>query len=373
VVAVGSLAVAVAIPANLGPLRSPSSTGRAATEVYGYINDVSCPTVHFCMAVGYEQNLQYQLVGALVDRWGGATWTRDAAGATANVQLSSVSCVTAAWCMAVGSNSGGGVAWQVWNGSTWSAKAITGLTQAYASSVSCTSPSMCRAVGVVDATSGVAAGFIASWNGHRWTTSLVRPPPAAARTQLSGVSCASLTFCMATGYSQASATSTRTPLVEEWDGSSWRAVTLRAPFGAIQLLGVDCVSTRWCAAVGAKVQGTFSACWNGQRWGTLAAMRKQFTYSTFSSIGCASPLRCVAVGSGAYPRGPSAFTGDLWDGHHWSLSIQDLQYPQGDLGGASCPSPTYCVAAGWVTGQTQAAPLIETWAGRSWAIQTAPS
>jgi len=372
--AVGVLAVAVTVPGHIGATSSQVSSGRVAADVSGYMNDVSCPTVALCMAVGYEQNANGQTTGALVDDWNGSKWTRDAAGATPRVQLDSVSCVTTSWCMAVGSTSGNVASSQVWNGTKWSRKTVTGATPAYVGSVSCTSKSMCKAIGSLYPASAEPAAFIASWNGTTWTMIPAKPASTAARWQLWSVSCVAPTFCMAAGASQTRSSST--PLVEEWNGSGWRQLGVRAPSGATQLLGVDCVSTDWCAAVGAKiVNGTFSAYWNGQRWGTLAAMRKQYTYTTFSAIGCASSRRCVAVGAGAYPRQPYSYTGDIWDGHHWSLANledQNVGFIEGGLGGTTCPETTYCVAAGWTNGPSAFIPLIEAWNGTRWALQAAP-
>jgi len=123
--------------------------------VQGQLNDVSCPTVTSCFAVGI------QAVGprakTLVEHWNGVRWSivssANAAGLTDN---------------------------QLWG-------------------VSCSTPSQCAAVGVTDAAFPVPA-LIEQWDGTKW--SLVTTPnrPLTQQSQLSGASCGAGPRCFAVGW-----------------------------------------------------------------------------------------------------------------------------------------------------------------------------
>jgi hypothetical protein len=117
---------------------------------------------------------------------------------------------------------------------------------------------------------------------------------------LTGVSCVSASFCVATGYYDNGPTET---LALVWNGSVWAVTPTPNPGSGVDNLlnKVSCVSVSFCVAVGEYLDGS--------RWRTLAL---------------------------------------VWDGSAWSES------PTPDVGGAadrylnavSCVSVSFCVAAG---------------------------
>jgi hypothetical protein len=111
----------------------------------------------------------------------------------------------------------------------------------------------------------------------------VTPSPnnAGGGNGLRSVSCTSQTFCLALGFSYTDASGAEDTLVEEWDGAVWNIIPgPSAPSGSP-------------------------------------------TY-TLSSVGCATPTYCVAVGTIAAPGMgigiPSQAEAATWDGTSWTLS-----------------------------------------------------
>jgi hypothetical protein len=187
------------------------------------------------------------------------------------------------------------------------------------------------------------------------------------RALLLGVSCVSARFCMAVGQSN----SVPGLFTEVWNGASWKIQT--AP-GNGALASVSCPSVHFCAAVGGT--GTISGAsaevdlWNGHSWSAVPSVPG---FTSLTSVSCGAASFCEAVGAGS--SGPSA---QVWNGHSWSP--QSTPLPAGvspqlvNLNGVSCPAPNACEAVGdYVTGPLRSATLAEVWNGKAWAIQQSPS
>jgi len=134
------------------------------------------------------------------------------------------------------------------------------------------------------------------WNGRSWSAQLV---PTPAYPDLLSVSCPSLTFCFAVGYSTVygadSGLKNFVPLVERWAGRSW------------------------------SMQST-----------------PRIPAPTLDDVSCASPDACTAIGSSGLPSSTGARPlVERWDGTRWSI-----QRPAGPADAVSCPSTTGCIAVG---------------------------
>lgn len=202
-----------------------------------------------------------------------------------------VSCVTAAYCVAVGASSNSPettalpVA-ELWNGTSW--KAIspalpTGAAESTLVGVSCASVSHCMAVGSYDRTVAVAE----SWNGSRWTIRTAQ----AGTLGFAGVSCPRVHVCLAVGF---------VPFAELWNGSTWRKLTPPDPGKfADGLGGVSCASATRCMAVGGRPSGTLAVAWTGGRRMKALAIPAQHTdiSAGLGAISCARRTSCLAVGN----------------------------------------------------------------------------
>src|SRR5215471_3022529 len=303
VVVAGSAAAAFSGPAA-AKVAHPAWTREHspnATAPRGQIESVSCSSSNGCTAVGDALG-RSGLNVTLAERWNGVSWTlqraANPAGDTVPISspvLSGVSCPSAKFCQAVGSYSlgltGASLA-ERWNGKAWAIQvfpAPPASTDAALSQVSCTSGRFCEAVGSYSDGIGQRLAFAAMWTGTSWKLQRVPDPANARFVTPDGVSCVSPSFCEAVGGSDAgpfamqwNGTSWHRQLApgqgvasvscvsasfceaassggsEEWNGSSWTAQPVLAPAGSasFSLRGMSCVTTAFCAAVGAYSTGS---------------------------------------------------------------------------------------------------------------------
>ncbi|MGO9874630.1 MAG: hypothetical protein ACLPVY_12615, partial [Acidimicrobiia bacterium] len=339
----------------------------------GNILDVACPSATSCFAVGGYQNAAGSV--SLAEHWDGATWSRMSLPFTLG-SFQSIACPSTTTCFAVdtgvldSSDTGfnnGSARIARWDGTTWSLmpfpnpgvmpfpNAIVGLA-----SVSCSSDTSCFVVGTVG-----DSPLIEQWDGSSW--SIVPSPNAAGETfsrSLAGVSCASATNCVAVGESSTELGQPRT-LIEQWNGTSWSIVLSPSPLGQddSSLTTVSCPTTTSCFAVGSysTVDGTTTTlieAWTGERWSIVASPN---TSGTLTDVACSSDTSCFAVGSQIIER---------WDGTSWSVSPTPVVDPSSVFRGVGCASPTNCFAVGNVGGATA---LSEHWDGTSWSATTDPA
>jgi hypothetical protein len=277
----------------------------------------------------------------LIERWNGRRWsiehTPNPRGARQSF-LNSVSCTSATACTAVGSGpysyvakSGGsgqlfvygGVRVVRWNGSAWSSQAIpVGRAGSYLSGVSCTSRSSCIAVGSTLRGSMAYATRVPlaeRWNGTTWTRQ--RIPATRGSDNLSGVACTFDGSCTAVGYATDFQGYPST-LAERWHTTAtkkgghhlvgkWSVQTTPFPpfnsdYGYLSFLGVSCISTATCTAVGNDFRPsmqlpagtTLAEQWNGLAWSITPtpALPADTLLPGLNGVSCTSSNSCIAVG-----------------------------------------------------------------------------
>jgi hypothetical protein len=241
--------------------------------------------------------------------------------------------------------------------------------------VSCLTGSLCYAVGAYMGPSDQGDTPVTmTWNGASWSMTSVQVP-GGIDPQLLAVSCLGATDCSAVGSYKPNGKPTRT-LVEHWNGSDWSIVASPNPTQkAASLAGVSCIpSAGSCIAVGnyATKRGTKTLAerWDGASWTIVATPNPAKTSSSFlSDVACSGGSACTAVGAAG--KNPLA---ERWDGGAWT--VQTVAKPNGtspQFSGVDCPSATSCVAVGlYGTVSTPQLPLVETWNGTAWKLQSAP-
>jgi hypothetical protein len=335
---------------------------------------VSCVSPTACTAVGTFGNQPGYDHYALAERWDGVSWAIQSApsvsepGETYSI-LEDVSCTSTAFCIAVGYHYTGAGTYPLaerWDGSTWSIQTVpppSGTASSYLHAVSCVSSSACTAVGGNPARGATA--LVERWDGTTWS---IQPTPlpgdAVDAPELDAVSCASSAACSAVGhYGSASGTNA---LAEHWNGSSWStqvAYNPPAPQGLLNnnyLLGVSCPTTTSCIAAGQGPDGALLERWHDGAW---VAEPAPIVGVGLSGVSCVSETACMAVGivENEATHHMDALA-ERWDGTNWS--VQSLPTVTGawdtELEGVSCTVNGPCVAAGWYfeTGASQN-PLIE--------------
>jgi hypothetical protein len=287
-------------------------------------------------------------------------WTVQAAPLLPKMErddLNGVSCVGARYCIATGPSLA-----EVWNGTAWVPRRITvaGHT-AGVGAVSCPARARCFAVGeTVPASHNELA---LSWNGATWT---VMPGSQVTNGVLGGISCVSVSFCVAVGSDDAGT------VTLSWNGSTWTVDPTSTQKSEDDALGaVSCASATSCLAIGSAGDTWLAEEWDGSVWTVLPdppdpAGPTETLSLPILGVSCASAAECMVVSTyinGAGDYEPLAL---LWNGSAWVP--QDVPSGRGgELWGVSCPVAGHCTAVGRVVTGTSA--LIEAWNGTRWNQQ----
>ncbi len=179
--------------------------------------------------------------------------------------------------------------------------------------------------------------------------------PMAVYT-LSDVSCASLTFCEATGDNYAG---NNVDLLT-YNGSNWSTQTF--PSGINELTNMSCISSTFCGAIGVSNLGSSSPLlYNGATWST---QNLPSGVSNAVYLSCGSSSFCEV--SATYSSGmPAAL---MFNGSSWST--QTLPSGIVELSNISCIFSGFCVAMGALSSGVAVA---LTYNGSSWSTQALPS
>jgi hypothetical protein len=248
-----------------------------------------------------------------------------------------------------------------------------------------------RLIAVV-AAAGVITGLSGRYVMAAQVTSAATTPLArdgaltgAHEESLYGVACLSAKDCLAVGADVTGPhlAETWTPVAQTWNGTRWRAVSVKLPSGAsgARLEGVACPSAAGgmhCMVVGAvfyrSKEEALAETWNGKAWTPVPPQAAD----ELSAVSCLSPKRCVAVGlAGPSSGGIGSLLAESWNGSTWTRGkISAPTHTHGGfLDGVSCTTASFCVATGAVfagSNETET-PLIEGWNGTHWAVMKPPA
>jgi hypothetical protein len=224
------------------------------------LSAVSCTSDGACIGVGngdYVASSEPRL--AITERWDGRHWYVQRIPGAGGAAFAGVSCTSRRACVAVGRRRGRAFV-ERWDGRRWSVQQFPGVPHSYLYGISCPSPSTCFAVGSQAAPQPASAALVGRWNGKRWS---IEPTPRTSAffdgdiDTLLGVSCTSNTVCTAVGSATDSAAPQVTPLAERRAGGRWsiqlpQTSNARAagPPPPNFLAGVSCASLTSCIAVG---------------------------------------------------------------------------------------------------------------------------
>jgi hypothetical protein len=283
--------------------------------------------------------------------------------------LNGVSCVSAKSCVAVGYR-GDKTLIESWNGTAWSVVSSPDLgISSSLFGVSCPSADACMAGGVYVDASGHHALF-ESWNGADWSVVPGRSPGPDGITLL-GLSCVSARFCVAVGgYGNST-------LIESWNGSAWAVVP--SPDRGTErnsLDGVSCVTARFCVAVGNDSGKTLVESWDGSAW-SIVASPTPGSYGGFAAVSCSSTRSCVAVGNfstgtGSGSSTPPGTLTESWDGSAWSV-VANPNPSHAFLFGVDCVASKSCEAVGEYAGRAGVfLSMIGSWNGTAWSVVPNP-
>jgi hypothetical protein len=243
--------------------------------------------------------------------------------------------------------------------------------------VSCPTVTMCMAVGYHNAGPGTEPdGTLAEmWDGNVWTIQATLNPARFDYGLFNSVSCSSATFCMAVGDAYASPDDYQT-LSEAWDGTSWTIEPTPTTGGHLD--GVSCTSPTNCIAVGESSAGDVAEQWDGTAWTVMTL--PVLALADLGGISCTQATSCMAVGIQWATIGCCSYTRTLaeyWDGSTWATertpSLDKLaRYDSFDA--VSCTQTSFCVAAGTydTAGAEVQYAFSAAWNGTTWTPDNTP-
>lgn len=344
----------------------PPDTDRVRGQ-YAVLEDVSCPAVGHCVAVGYDKasSASGDVYQGLVETLSDGTWTPTAVpgvfSRNSPPSLGSVSCPVLGTCVAVGFvESPAGVSTPVierLSGSRWVPVRpplpgdSSGTASALLTDVSCPAAGTCVATGWYITRSGYRWSYIDTLSGGTWTAASAPLPGDAvqqkgssrASTYLAAVACTGVGACVASGQYQDANGGTR-PVIDTLSRGSWTAMTPPLPGDA-------------------AAAGQTAGLW---------------------AIGCPVPGTCLAGGHYQNRGGQPRYLIDTLSGGSWTASVlslpanaaADQKWSQDEatsVGGLACASASYCVAtAGYLAKSGEIMPLIEALSGGTWTAVTVP-
>jgi hypothetical protein len=301
---------------------------------------------------------------------GAAAPAASAASSVVFSELFDTACIHPGDCLAIGQHdttTTTAPAADLWNGTTWRATGLQmpeGATGGTLLDVSF-APGIVLAVGTYDKGSS-SFPVDNMWLGNRWSEGPHQPaiPSGEKFGALEGVSCASSTFCVASGfYVPSGNTSEEVPLTEVWNGTTWRSsrpvVPASTPFANLD--AVSCPTTSSCIVSGFYITSTGATAWadsfDGAHWKVLSIPQPQGSASGIwldevTGASCSSTTSCALTGdefqlnsAGTAVVSNSGFAETLASGT-WTVALVRPSGRNSELNDVECLSPTSCVAVG---------------------------
>jgi hypothetical protein len=212
------------------------------------------------------------------------------------------------------------------------------------------------------------------WNGKKWAVQ------RTAGGYLIGISCVSTLACTAVGGLYGPPY--KLTLAQRWNGKRWAIQPTASTIVDSYLHGVSCVPGNRCVATGVSgftADGqSLAEHWNGAGW---TMHPTPYVGYALSDVSCTSAKACTAV---AFPAQDIWRTAaERWDGTRWTVhsTIQPGENKLNSwLTGVSCTSATACTAVGFYSREWgdpgcpgfACVALAESWNGSSWKILPAP-
>ena len=235
---------------------------------------------------------------------------------------------------------------------------------------------------------GFSKTLVEHWNGTSWSVVPSPSPGAGDGTDfLSAVVALSADNAWAVGGTADNELG-QVPLVEHWDGQSWKTVQTNAPRSEGSFSAVSATATDDVWAVGADNFNTYPSVtliehWNGTQWSRISSPNPAGEYQEvfLNGVAALAPENVVAVGwFWELPDGKLKTLVEQWDGMQWKIvpspnAVTDYS-AWNFLNAVTAISPNDIWAVGDFTDNRlgfQRHTLIEHWDGSRWAIVASPS
>ncbi len=350
-------------------IRLPASSPDAAS--WSFPTNATCYSSTLCTMSGWYEGTDNHSYG-WVSIYDGTKWTQYSVGNTlgtepdrvGGTELSSVQCVSATFCTAsgyytIGNQIHGMVS--VFDGTTWTDYAVgasieVNMKGSWISNVSCASSTFCMATGTYQDDSYNHLGYVSTWDGTAWTTSLLTPPANSGYTsagEYPKASCLSTTYC-AVALTVTDTNANEYAAIAIYNGSTWTYNVNTSSSASPTIAGFTCLSTTFCALAvmyAGSVSGTYSNIpkvlfWNGSTWNVTAPTPPGITPTSMGGFTCVTSTFCVVTGQESSWHA----YGSVWNGSTWTKTVVGASMDAGNnsqLMRVSCSSTSNCYAAGY--------------------------
>jgi hypothetical protein len=260
------------------------STANAAkgTGDYDSLQGVATVSTSNVWAVGYSGNGSVAADKTLIEHWNGSAWSiASSPNPYATQDLYGVAAVSTSDIWAVG----GGFSdspytsktlIEHWNGTRWAHVSSPGYGDLYG--VTAVASNNVWAVG---------QSQVLHWNGTSWSIVSSPQPLNGNGYQLTAVAAVSASNIWAAGYQEIASGEgyMYDPLIEHWDGSSWKLASGTNPnIGTTFLFGVTAISPTSAWAVGVTLGLSFVEKWNGTQWARVSSPNVGTSNNTFQAV-----------------------------------------------------------------------------------------
>jgi hypothetical protein len=221
--------------------------------------------------------------------------------------------------------------------------------------------------------------------GPKWTVVATHNSSSTQKNAMDGVSCVSTTFCFAVGgYYTGTNPVIKHAQTQKWNGTHWSTVTAPNKTGAAVvsnfLMGVSCVKTNFCMAVGYYTQNggghdqTLIERWNGTSWKIVSSPNVASVSNDLNAVSCFSTSFCMAVGDTINGSFVTQTTTEKWNGTKWSVakSKNTVSTQDNFLWGVSCSTASFCMAVGYYDKGAGEYGLTEKWSSSAWSVVSSP-
>ena len=227
--------------------------------------------------------------------------------------------------------------------------------------------------------------LVEAFDGTNWRH-LPSPDLGLGGAELSSISCPTPDDCIAVGFyipARFTMQAPTYPLIEEYDGQTWKVVTSPGVGPNSVLESVSCPNASSCTAVGYETTNLgqnpgdsfFIENFDGQSWTVTPTSSPGGTNSELDSVSCPSTASCVAVGNIA-PKSDTTTTLPLIEaleaGKWTATTTPTYTTRSGILYDVTCLAVGDCVAVGNAgTGQSSGSALVLALKGSTWTAQSA--
>jgi hypothetical protein len=375
------------------PLPANATTGPGYEPIVGAL---SCPAPGFCVATASYFDAQSHIHG-VIETLSGGIWTARAepVPATASYSyLGALSCPTVTYCVAVG--------WyattldapmgliETLSGGQWTPRRAPiptnapSISSVFFNAIACPVVDSCVAVGSYHPVpnSSYSDGLIETLAARQWTAVEAPVPPnayAEPGLQLGSVTCATVGSCVSIGdYTDTRGDIPR--VIETLSGGTWVPTSVPTEW----LGPAECPAPGSCIAVGQNihsgqssplVETLSSGTWRNSTTPLPANTVTKGQWSFLSAIACPPLGSCVALGD--YHSTNSIEDGLVETLVQGTWTPEELQPPAPssslNQNALACADASFCAAVGAYSGRSgSSGGLIETMTDGSWTASAAP-